>query len=50
MNISADAVKQLRERNWRPLPFAADSLDAVLLSHAHIDHCGLLPKLAKEGY
>ncbi len=38
------------DRNWQPFVIAADTLDAVLLSHAHIDHCGLLPKLASEGF
>jgi metallo-beta-lactamase family protein len=43
-------LKELRLRNWREFPFAVDRLDAVLVSHAHIDHCGALPLLAKEGY
>lgn len=43
-------VKRLRERNWQPLPFDPRSLDAVLLTHAHIDHSGYLPVLAREGY
>lgn len=42
--------KDLRERNWSPLPVPADSLDAVVLTHAHLDHCGYLPKLIAEGY
>jgi metallo-beta-lactamase family protein len=42
--------KQLRLRNWAPLPFEARSLDAVMLSHAHIDHSGCLPRLAREGF
>ena len=40
----------LRSRNWDPFPVHPDSLDAVLLTHAHIDHCGLLPKLVREGF
>ncbi len=43
-------IKSLRERNWQPLPFSAPSLDAVVLTHAHIDHSGYLPKLRQAGY
>ncbi|MGA7539470.1 MAG: MBL fold metallo-hydrolase [Steroidobacteraceae bacterium] len=43
-------LKRLRERNWQPLPFDPRSLDAVLLTHAHIDHSGYLPVLVREGY
>jgi len=43
-------MKRLRERNWQPLPFDARSLDAVLLTHAHIDHSGYLPILVRAGY
>jgi metallo-beta-lactamase family protein len=42
--------RQLLARNWDPFPVPADSIDAVLLTHAHLDHCGLLPKLAREGF
>ena len=42
--------KQLRLRNWAPLPVAADSIDAVILTHAHIDHSGYLPLLVKQGF
>lgn len=42
--------KKLRERNWAPLPFDAASLDAVVLTHAHIDHTGYVPKLCKVGF
>ena len=39
-----------RERNWDHFPVAVDQLDAVLLTHVHIDHCGLLPRLSAAGY
>jgi metallo-beta-lactamase family protein len=43
-------LKTLREQNWKPLPIPAGSVDAVVLTHAHLDHSGYLPKLVKEGY
>jgi metallo-beta-lactamase family protein len=42
--------KQLRLRNWEALPFALKSLRSVVLTHAHIDHSGYLPRLTKQGY
>ncbi|MCW2312930.1 MBL fold metallo-hydrolase [Rhodoferax antarcticus] len=42
--------KQLRLRNWTPLPVAPDQINAVLLTHAHLDHSGYLPLLVKEGF
>jgi len=42
--------KTLRERNWQPLPVPPDSIDAVVLSHAHLDHSGWLPALVRQGF
>ena len=39
-----------QDRNWQPFPFRPETLDAVFLTHAHLDHCGLLPKLVRDGY
>lgn len=43
-------LKSLREQNWKPLQIPAGSVDAVVLTHAHLDHSGYLPKLVKDGY
>jgi metallo-beta-lactamase family protein len=42
--------KDLRERNWEPFPVPPQSIDAVLLTHAHIDHSGYLPALVRDGF
>jgi len=42
--------RQLKSRNWEPFPVPPADINAVLLTHAHLDHCGLLPKLVKEGF
>ncbi len=42
--------KELRERNWQEPPFDPRSLNAVLITHAHIDHTGYLPRLVKHGF
>lgn len=42
--------RRFRERNHAPWPFDPRELDAVVLTHAHLDHCGLIPRLVKEGF
>ncbi len=42
--------KQLRLRNWNPMPVEATDVDAVLLTHAHLDHSGYVPLLYRQGY
>ena len=42
--------KHLRARNWQPLPIALDALAAVVLTHAHLDHSGFVPRLVAQGY
>jgi metallo-beta-lactamase family protein len=42
--------KHLRLMNWEPFPVDPKSIDAVLLTHAHLDHCGYLPRLVKLGF
>jgi metallo-beta-lactamase family protein len=42
--------RKFQERNWNPFPVEPSSLSAVLLTHAHLDHCGLLPKLVRDGF
>jgi len=43
-------LKELRLRNWDPFPIDPATINAVVISHAHIDHTGYLPKLVKEGF
>lgn len=55
LNIMIDCgmfqgIKELREKNWQPLPIDASKIDAVLLTHGHLDHTGYLPRLSKEGF
>ena len=43
-------LKNLREMNWQPLPVEAASIADVVLTHAHLDHSGYLPRLVNEGF
>lgn len=43
-------VKALRLKNWRPFPVPPASIAAVVLTHAHLDHSGYLPRLVREGF
>ncbi|MET3373526.1 metallo-beta-lactamase family protein [Variovorax boronicumulans] len=43
-------LKQLRLRNWEALPVDAADIDAVLLTHAHMDHSGFVPRLVQQGF
>jgi metallo-beta-lactamase family protein len=43
-------LKQLRLRNWDPFPINPASINSVILTHAHIDHSGYLPRLVREGF
>ena len=43
-------LKSIRQKNWDPFPVNVSTIDAVVLTHAHLDHCGYLPLLAKQGY
>ena len=42
--------RQFLNKNWEPFHVSPRKLETVLLTHAHLDHCGLLPKLVKEGF
>ena len=42
--------REFKSRNWEPFRVSPNTLDAVLLTHAHLDHCGLLPKLVRDGF
>ncbi len=43
-------LKELRLRNWAALPVPPSSIETVVLTHAHLDHCGYLPRLVSEGF
>jgi metallo-beta-lactamase family protein len=42
--------RKLKGRNWEPFAVPPHTINAVLLTHAHLDHCGLIPKLVKDGF
>lgn len=42
--------KEWRERNWQDLPLPAQQVDALILTHAHLDHSGWIPRLVKQGF
>ncbi len=43
-------LKEWRLRNWQPTPIPASGIEAVILTHAHLDHCGWIPRLVREGF
>lgn len=43
-------IKSIQKKNWDPFPIDANQIDAVVLTHAHLDHCGYLPLLVKQGF
>lgn len=43
-------LKALRERNWEAFPVPPATIDVVVLTHAHLDHCGMLPRLVSQGF
>lgn len=43
-------LKTLRQRNWEPFPVPPETIDSIVLTHAHLDHVGHLPRLVAQGY
>src|SRR5688572_19751791 len=43
-------LAELRKRNWMPFPVPPAQLDAAVLTHAHLDHTGYLPRLVRDGF
>jgi metallo-beta-lactamase family protein len=54
MNVLIDCgyyqERDFKDRNFEPFPFPPDRIDCLVLTHAHLDHCGLIPKLVREGF
>ena len=42
--------KEWRQRNWEPSPIPPNQIEAIILTHAHLDHCGYIPRLVKQGF
>ncbi len=42
--------REIKERNWRPFPVPVHDINSIVLTHAHLDHTGFLPRLVKDGY
>jgi len=42
--------KEWRERNWQDVPLSAKEIECLILTHAHLDHCGWIPRLVKQGF
>jgi len=42
--------KELRDRNWQPLPLDVKEIEAIVITHAHLDHIGYLPRIVQQGY
>jgi metallo-beta-lactamase family protein len=42
--------REYQARNWDPFPVSPETIDMLLLTHVHLDHCGLIPKLVREGF
>jgi len=42
--------RELKDRNWEPFPVPPESIHSIILTHAHLDHCGYLPRIVKEGF
>ncbi|MHC5078477.1 MAG: MBL fold metallo-hydrolase RNA specificity domain-containing protein [Planctomycetota bacterium] len=50
VDIGMYQERELRSRNWDPFPVPPESIDAIVLTHAHLDHSGFLPRLTSQGF